>query len=122
MLMAYKNVLDQRECWRRWYKNNKVETRRRVSERRHALRLEIEVLKRTLICRDCSFPFAEHVECCDFHHVGGAHKDGNVASLIATSGSRKKVYDEIAKCVPLCANCHRILHNKQKIHRKQLHT
>jgi hypothetical protein len=38
-----------------------------------------------------------------------ATKEGEVSRL-AGVGSYKKAYAEIEKCIPLCSNCHRILH------------
>lgn len=44
--------------------------------------------------------------CLDFHHVGD--KDRTVSSMMGMSDTRLR--DEIAKCVVLCANCHRKVH------------
>ena len=43
--------------------------------------------------------------CLDFHHVDGT-KEGNVSTI----SGRKKMMEEIAKCIVVCANCHRKLH------------
>lgn len=43
----------------------------------------------------------------DFHHI--ADKDYEIARL-ARSGSIKKLKDELRKCIPICANCHREHH------------
>jgi len=47
--------------------------------------------------------------CLDFHHVDPSEKTENVSSLLR-KGSINAVKEEIAKCVMLCANCHRKLH------------
>lgn len=51
----------------------------------------------------------ENESCCiDFHHKDD-DKEGNVSALI-NSGNKTRVLKEVAKCVPLCSNCHRKLH------------
>lgn len=42
----------------------------------------------------------------DFHHLGD--KDVNVSTMLAMS--RIRILAEIAKCIVLCANCHRKVH------------
>ena len=44
--------------------------------------------------------------CLDFHHLGD--KDNVVSQMLGWSN--KRVVEEIAKCVVLCANCHRKHH------------
>ena len=60
-------------------------------------------LKKSKPCADCgsSFPAAAM----DFHHVG----DDKSFGLASVGGrSRTTIDREIAKCILLCANCHRI--------------
>lgn len=47
----------------------------------------------------------------DFHHVNG-DKSFTISSKMRKLPS-KEVINEIKKCIPLCANCHRELHNKE---------
>jgi hypothetical protein len=44
----------------------------------------------------------------DFDHREGELKTDNVANLVASPHSMKKLLEEIAKCDLVCANCHRI--------------
>ena len=56
-------------------------------------------------CKNCD----ENNPCClDFHHPDN-NKDENVARLM-TNGSNKRLWNEIAKCVVVCSNCHRKIH------------
>lgn len=50
----------------------------------------------------------------DFHHKNPAEKDTEV-SLLVRKGNKQKVLDEMAKCIVLCANCHRDLHYQEKL-------
>lgn len=43
-------------------------------------------------------------ECIDLHHV-------DVLAHMVKGGSLKKLREELGKCVPLCANCHRKVHS-----------
>lgn len=45
----------------------------------------------------------------DFHHNGTGDKDFNISEFYGRVGF-DKLKQEIKKCVPLCANCHRIVH------------
>ena len=57
-------------------------------------------------CNDCGgvFPLSVY----DFHHVDPSTKEGNPSEFIKMSDENMK--EELAKCVLLCANCHRIRH------------
>jgi hypothetical protein len=49
----------------------------------------------------------------DWHHLDPTQKDMNVSEMM-NRRSRKAVLDEIAKCVCLCANCHRLVHYEKR--------
>lgn len=57
-------------------------------------------------CTHCNgvFPTAVY----DFHHLG--KKDQHVSTMLNTR-SLERIANEVALCILLCANCHRILHN-----------
>lgn len=44
----------------------------------------------------------------DLHHTNPDEKEYNIAEMMRFS--KKKILTEIAKCIPLCSNCHRELH------------
>ena len=44
----------------------------------------------------------------DFHHKDPTQKDYNVSNLTRSTG--KKLWEEIDKCIVVCASCHRKLH------------
>jgi hypothetical protein len=66
--------------------------------------------KSGLSCTKCGF---NHVAALDFHHTDPALKDGNIHRFVS-NGRFAKAYEEIKKCIVLCANCHRIHHYKEK--------
>ncbi|NPE26823.1 hypothetical protein HNV12_02355 [Methanococcoides sp. SA1] len=58
-------------------------------------------------CQKCGYN--KCITALEFHHR--ENKDNNIAYIIKNS-SEQKALKEIKKCVLLCANCHRELHNK----------
>ena len=67
-------------------------------------------LKRTMKCSMCGQSFPDCPPIIDFHHSGRELKNGGVGLLTSTGYNQKRVLAEIAKCTPLCANCHRRVH------------
>ncbi|MCC6168736.1 MAG: hypothetical protein IT329_16060 [Caldilineaceae bacterium] len=63
-------------------------------------------------CTLCGFD--KHTSALDMHHLGG--KETTMAALITavtfTPSSRniEKLLREASRCIPLCSNCHRMLH------------
>jgi hypothetical protein len=57
-------------------------------------------------CQDCGGKFPPSVY--DFHHVNMETKDKNPSYVL--KGGLEKAKEELAKCVLLCSNCHRIRH------------
>ena len=66
--------------------------------------------KGTLACVKCGF---SHVAALDFHHEDPSEKEYNIHKLVG-NGRFTKAYEEIKKCIVLCANCHRIHHWEEK--------
>lgn len=46
----------------------------------------------------------------EFHHKSSIEKDASISKAIRLWGT-KKLADEIQKCILLCANCHREVHD-----------
>ena len=70
--------------------------------------------KATLKCINCGF---NHPATLDFHHVIRKPENKKIHALVQNSSYAKAV-EEIKKCVVLCANCHRIHHNDEHLHKK----
>jgi hypothetical protein len=69
-----------------------------------------EDYKRTLSCVDCGMSFRNAPYCCDFHHRDPSTKTMTIASALSHIRSKRLVLEELPKCDPLCANCHRKRH------------
>jgi hypothetical protein len=66
-------------------------------------------------CERCNISYPSY--CYDFHHISEDTKLYTIANLMAFSVSdsiKTKVYEELEKCVMLCANCHRITHRESQ--------
>jgi len=62
-------------------------------------------------CSRCGFD--KDAVALDFHHTDNS-KDVNVSAMVSRHRSLERVFAEIAKCVVLCSNCHRIMHKRQR--------
>ncbi len=92
---------------KRYYEKHKKRIYERKMKRINNLRRE---LKKSLggKCSKCGYD--KSFCALDFHHNRG-QKEGTV-SLLIKSFSKQKALKEIEKCILLCANCHRELHNR----------
>lgn len=63
--------------------------------------------RQTISCSRCP---EDDGRCLDFHHPDPSEKKDDVSELVARGQSLRVVRAEIAKCVVLCANCHRMEH------------
>ena len=69
--------------------------------------------KRNVPCADCGGTFP--LICMDLHHIEpetkdrSGHKNVSIKNKMKEWG-RKRIDEELDKCVVLCANCHRIKH------------
>jgi len=61
--------------------------------------------KKTLCCTRCGTTDYRVLE---FHHI--KDKTYSVATMVSRSFPWKEIKKEISKCIPLCANCHRLEH------------
>ena len=70
-------------------------------------RLLTEV-KETAPCAACGE--YHPASCMDHHHLDPSVKEKQISSMLSAN-SWKKIEEEMSKCVLLCANCHRKIHN-----------
>lgn len=94
----------QRLGRRKHYYNNKDQYYGRNKKVKDDMFSYVRTLKESSGCVDCGMKYPFFV--LDFHHLVPEDKSDNVGTIISR-GNWKALYDEIAKCVVLCANCHR---------------
>ena len=88
------------------YKKHKKSTIAAVTKRNKAFVERFKELKATYSCKICG---ESELVCLDFHHLDPSKKDFEISANIHRRGW-KVLMQEIDKCVPLCANCHRKVH------------
>ena len=87
------------------YSENKEKQLQRNKDNRKACLQEVAEYKAKSGCKVCG----ERESCClDFHHPNDDKETG--VSVLACAACRNKLWKEIAKCVVVCANCHRKIH------------
>jgi predicted HNH restriction endonuclease len=91
---------------KRYYEKHKETRYKEKMKRINNLKKELKI-KLGGKCSKCGYNKAFCA--LDFHHNQG-DKEGNVSRLIKDF-SKQKALKEIEKCILLCANCHRELHN-----------
>ncbi len=105
--MPYKDPAKKRE----WDRQNRLENpeKFRVKNRLQTKRRQewFRGFKKTLKCEQCG---ENRSPCLDFHHTDPTTKDHGISDIARGRKSQKRVLAEVAKCIVLCANCHRVLH------------
>jgi hypothetical protein len=109
--MPYKDREDRLAANRRWYAAHRKDQMTRVKKQGRKIRTAVQQYKEKTPCADCGKCFPHYVM--DFDHVRG-EKIGNVADIINRNCSGG-VWDEIAKCELVCANCHRFRTHARRI-------
>jgi len=66
-----------------------------------------EQKRRSEGCVRCS---EDDQACLDYHHRADTEKEMTICEMVTHGYSKSKLRAEIAKCEPLCANCHREEH------------
>jgi hypothetical protein len=98
---------------RKSYRNH-WQTRRNNNDSYHykriaVLRASIDRLKLSLGCVFCGYN--KHAVVLDFHHLHVDTKVDTIAALINKKAMESRLVAEINKCVVVCSNCHRLIHN-----------
>lgn len=111
--MAWASKEKQLKCQREWYKRNRERHKANVAEDRRRRYREnrsiVDEIKVKAGCIDCKKSYPAHV--LDFDHVRDK-KRFNIGNAIHSS--LETLYEEIAKCDIVCANCHRERTHKRK--------
>lgn len=76
----------------------------------HKQKEELNEFKKQKSCEKCG---ENRFYLLDFHHIDPKMKVDTIAKL-STHSSTEAMYNEINKCICLCANCHREFHWLQK--------
>ena len=102
------NIINKKAYHNHWQDRRKAIDKYHYSKIEQ-LRLEVDNLKIKIGCQHCGYK--EYAVALEFHHIDINTKINSIASMINRKVKKTTLLDEIAKCVVLCANCHRLLHN-----------
>lgn len=113
----YKNLNKRhticKECQRRYKKESYYrhydENKEKFKERRNSRFLEQKDFLYKIKKSGCIVCGETEPCCLDFHHLDPSTKDFTIGASLGAS--YEKIQREIDKCVIVCANCHRKIHN-----------
>lgn len=91
---------------KRHYENNKASHLERSKRNKAKRKKTWDAYKASQKCSHCGI---QHPALIDFHHVI-RDKDKRSVNKLVADGRFTAAMEEVKKCIPLCANCHRLLH------------
>lgn len=94
----------------RWHYRNVEWNAERTLRRRADLRAWVNERKADRGCADCG---ESDPACLDLHHREDADKGMEITEMVPYGHSKENLREEMAKCVVLCANCHRRRHDRR---------
>lgn len=95
-----------------YYRRNRERTLARTRINKQKKRREWKAFKASQSCSICGM---QHEAVIEFHHPNGADAYDKKVHNYVQRGQWKKAYEEVERCVPLCCNCHRILHYNERL-------
>jgi hypothetical protein len=104
-----------KEYSRKHYEANREEIKLKTKGVRAKEKAKWRAHKATLKCTNCGF---DNPAALDFHHEDPKDKKDSVWRLV-NNGQFAMAYEEMKKCVVLCANCHRIHHHELRVKAKK---
>lgn len=94
-----------------WYAKNAVAQYQRTRANKKDTILWFNEFRATQFCQNCG---ENHPATLDFHH--NKDKDFDISYMVHSGYGKERIANELAKCITLCSNCHRILHYNEKKH------
>lgn len=113
--VVIKDPEKRRQSQRDHYYRNKEQYLKRNRERKKRLKKEWLEFKKSLSCEMCG---EDHISTFDFHHIE-KHPDNRAVNRLVSDYNFKEAYEEIKKCMVLCANCHRKHHHNERLKKKK---
>lgn len=112
--MPYKNPqvkkVTQKRYSKTYYERHKKAVLKRNAARKARQRKLWIKFKSQQVCTHCG---AKHIAIIDFHHVIRVNKRSVNELAMKQNNVEEAIKEATEKCIPLCSNCHRILHWKE---------
>lgn len=102
----------QAQYSRAYYERNKQNVISKINAKKKNHRTWFNNYKATLKCIQCGY---DHPAALDFHHVERKRTNRKVNQLVSDGHTKKRILEEVAKCVVLCSNCHRVHHHDERV-------
>lgn len=96
-----------RDFNRRHYADNRDKRKAQIADRRRAMKNWFKEYKQSLSCADCGESAHENPWALEFDHLDPTNKKRTISRMVSEGRSKDSILEEIAKCEPVCANCHR---------------
>jgi len=111
---------DNKDAYKKYgkahYEKNKKAYVEKAKKHKAIEKQKWAAFKATLSCTQCG---EDHPAALDFHHIKRS-RDNIKVHVLVKDGRFKRAYEEIKKCLVLCANCHRKFHYEE--HKKNPRT
>jgi 5-methylcytosine-specific restriction endonuclease McrA len=106
-----------RQYHQTWYVARKEKRQAQIYAWKLQVQQFVQDLKESAKCADCG---EGHPATLDFHHIKSEEKVFNIADAIRQGYSIARIKTEIAKCIILCSNCHRIRHWQESKNKRRV--
>lgn len=112
------NDREKQRAWSKaWYQRNKEKHKEGSSRNRKRAKNRWIEFKESQSCSHCGF---SHPAVIDFHHVVRGPLTKKVNQLVQKGSYTKAREEAETNCIPLCSNCHRILHWEEQDAQREL--
>ena len=102
-----KKTIEYKRDWnRKYFQENKELINNRRRNWRQKRRNMFNDYKSNIGCFRCG---EQHPACLEFHHLDPSEKDISIRTMVRLKG--ENLSKELDKCILVCANCHREIHN-----------
>lgn len=116
-MVLYDSKQKKKEYMKKWREKNPDYDKKRYSKnkeyflenKRKNRRKKNQIIKEYKRKHPCKCG-EKHPCALDFHHLKKDETNQNISDLIRRNTSLKKIFEEIDKCIVVCANCHRKIH------------
>lgn len=99
---------------KKYYQLNKEHHQNVIKQNRSKRKDDCLKLLHEFKANGCTFCNEKEMCCIDCHHVNSEDKLYSISQMVYENPSINKFVKELSKCIPVCANCHRKLHDKEK--------
>ena len=110
--MPYKDPEKRREYYRKYYSTHKEQYYKRNSKnKKKVIERNFEFVREHKLDNGCSIcGYKKSPRALEFHHIG--EKRQTISTMCAQMRSIDSIKGEMLKCILVCSNCHREIHDE----------